>query len=243
MKYTKEMKYKIYLFDLDNTLLDFEAAAEKSIRITLSHFGVNPTDDVVNEYKGINSYYWMEFEKGRIKKEELLVRRFKDFFSKYLDEDHNSRLYSDESEVNDFYLNQLSMCNDMMPNALELVSKLKDKDVKIYVVTNGVCKTQERRLRTCPLSKYFDDVFISELIGYQKPKKEYFDYVFKAIKKDLNVDEIDKREVLIVGDSIGADILGGQNYGLDTCWYNPKNQKSDVNPTYNILDLLDILEL
>lgn len=235
------MKYKIYLFDLDNTLLDFEAAADKSIRVTLSHFGVTPTEDVVNDYKRINSYYWMEFEKGRISKEELLVRRFKDFFSKYLDQD--KKLYKDESEVNIFYLNQLSYCNDLMPNALELISKLKKRDIKIYVVTNGVCKTQERRLKTCPLSQYFDGVFISELVGYQKPKKEYFDYVFNAIKKDLNIDNINKEEVLIVGDSIGADILGGINYGLDTCWYNPNQKNTDVKPTYIIYDLLEILNL
>ena len=67
------------------------------------------------------------------------------------------------------------------------------------------------------------------------PKKEFFDYVFK----DLNI--INKKEVLLIGDSLTSDIIGGINYGIDTVWFNPNNLESDIKPTY-IIKKLDEIE-
>ena len=45
--------------------------------------------------------------------------------------------------------------------------------------------------------------------------KEYFDYVFARIPG------FSAGHGLIIGDSLSADIKGGQMAGMDTCWFNP----------------------
>lgn len=223
-------KYEILLFDIDNTLLNFDIAEESSLVTTLLKYGLTPNNTLIKEFKVINNYYWMEYEKGTISKEELLRRRFKDFFSKNLVNNIN------EDEVNKFYLNELSNCSVLMPNALEILKLIKEKtNIKIYVVTNGVYKTQMGRLNKSPILEYIDDIFISEILGVQKPKKEFFDIVFSKINN-----EIGHSKVLLIGDSLTADIIGGINYGLDTCWYNPHNLPSELKITYRIKDLMEI---
>ena len=193
--------YKALLVDLDNTLLDFNKAEERALTTTLLRYGLNDTKEIKEEFKKINSKYWMLFEKGEISKEDLLVQRFKDFFEKYIP---NPKA----KEINTFYLNQLAESGDLVVHALETLETIKDK-VKIYPVTNGVYNTQVRRLEKSGLNKFFEKIFVSEKIGYQKPKKEFFDYVFNNI-------EYNKDEVLLLGDSLTADIIGGINYGIDT---------------------------
>ena len=220
--------YKALLVDLDNTLLDFNKAEERALTTTLLRYGLNDTKEIKEEFKKINSKYWMLFEKGEISKEDLLVQRFKDFFEKYIP---NPKA----KEINSFYLNQLAESGDLVVHALETLETIKDK-VKIYPVTNGVYNTQVRRLEKSGLNKFFEKIFVSEKIGYQKPKKEFFDYVFNNI-------EYNKDEVLLLGDSLTADIIGGINYGIDTCWYNPNHLRSNLKITYVIDDLLDLIKL
>ena len=185
--------YKALLVDLDNTLLDFNKAEERALTTTLLRYGLNDTKEIKEEFKKINSKYWMLFEKGEISKEDLLVQRFKDFFEKYIP---NPKA----KEINTFYLNQLAESGDLVVHALETLETIKGK-VKIYPVTNGGYNTQVRRLEKSGLNKFFEKIFVSEKIGYQKPKKEFFDYVFNNI-------EYNKDEVLLLGDSLKADILG-----------------------------------
>lgn len=220
--------YKALLVDLDNTLLDFNKAEERALTTTLLRYGLNDTKEIKEEFKKINSKYWMLFEKGEISKEDLLVQRFKDFFEKYIP---NPKA----KEINTFYLNQLAESGDLVVHALETLETIKGK-VKIYPVTNGVYNTQVSRLEKSGLNKFFEKIFVSEKIGYQKPKKEFFDYVFNNI-------EYNKDEVLLLGDSLTADIIGGINYGIDTCWYNPNHLSSNLKITYVIDDLLDLIKL
>lgn len=225
--------YKILLIDLDNTLLDFDLAQKKALIKTLEKYGVDPTDENVELFRKINTYYWEEYEKERITKKELLVRRFIDFFTKF-------NLKRDCEEANTSFLLELSYGSDIIENADVVLESLFSR-VDIYAVTNGVYNTQKRRVEESGLKQYFTDIFVSEKIGYQKPKKEFFDFVFDSLKSKYG--EINKEEVIIVGDSLSADIIGGIEYNIDTCWYNPKGKTTDLKPTYvisNILDLIDI---
>lgn len=225
--------YKILLVDLDNTLLDFDKAEDKALTKTLLKYGLSDDTILKEEFKRINKYYWNQFEKGLISKEKLLEKRFIDFFEKY---GHNIN----EVEVNKYYLNELANSGDLIEHALELLESIKGK-VKIYPVTNGVYNTQKRRLALSGLNPYFEDIFISEKIGYQKPRKEFFDYVFEKIANPK------KSEVILLGDSLSADIIGGIEYNIDTCLYDPKGEtiKTDLykviqnKVTYVINDLLE----
>ena len=88
------------------------------------------------------------------------------------------------------------------------------------------------------LDKIFDEVFISEDIGVEKPSVEFFSKVFQK----TGLTETDKAQILIVGDSLTSDIKGGNNIGIDTCWYNPKgaNKPDDIIVDYEIRELSDL---
>lgn len=219
--------YKVLLVDLDNTLLDFDKAEDKALENTLTKYGLETSETIKNEFKEINKYYWNQFEKGLISKNELLERRFKDFFSHYLDN-------FNPKTINEYYLNQLSNSGYKVKNCVKFLNEIKDY-VDIYPVTNGVYNTQIKRLKKSGLNKYFKQIFVSEKIGFQKPKKEFFDYVFETLK-------CKKEDCLLLGDSLTADIIGGINYGIDTCWYNPKNENTDLNITYIVKDLLEVIK-
>lgn len=221
--------YKILLIDLDNTLLDFDLAQRKALITTLEKYGIEPSENNIELFRKINTYYWEEYEKERITKEKLLVKRFEDFFNIF-------NIKEDSSIANKSFLLELSYGSDKIEHADEVLETLSKK-VKIYAVTNGVYNTQKRRVEESGLKKYFSDIFVSEKIGYQKPKKEFFDYVFK----ELNYPE--KESIIVVGDSLSADIKGGMEYGLDTCWYNPKGKTTSLEPTYVITNLLELLKI
>jgi len=108
-----------------------------------------------------------------------------------------------------------------------------------FILTNGVSKTQHKRLRASGLYPLLKDVFVSEDTGFQKPMKEFFDYVFTRIPN------FDVKQALIIGDSLSSDIKGGQLAGLDTCWYTPerKPNNTDIVPTYEIQKLKDIYHI
>ena len=84
-----------------------------------------------------------------------------------------------------------------------------------------------------------DAVFISDVIGIEKPSVGFFHAVFEKIGK------YNKKEIMIVGDSLTSDIQGGNNAGIVTCWYNPKGQRcnTSVKIDYEINDLNQILDI
>lgn len=222
--------YEMILIDVDNTLLDFTKAEDMAIRKTLEHFGYQLNEQEIDLYKTINKGLWMQFEQKQITKEALLEKRFSDFFS-ILKVDCPNPV-----SINEYYLKQLSNSNDLMPYALETLRGLS-LHAKIYAVTNGVYQTQMRRLDGSKIKDYFSEIFVSESIGCSKPESGFFDFVFKKLNNP------EKTKVLMVGDSLSADIIGGLNYGIDTCWYNPKGEKTSLKPTYIIGDLRQLLDI
>src|SRR5699024_1131697 len=127
--------------------------------------------------------------------------------------------------------------NQLVHGALELITDLQDQ-YDLYIVTNGVSKTQYKRLRASGLFLLFKDILVSEYTGSQKLKKEYFDCVFARIAN------FDVNQALIIGDSLSADIKGGQLAGLDTCWLNPEMKPNNtgiviVMSVYIFLRIID----
>ena len=108
-----------------------------------------------------------------------------------------------------------------------------------YAVSNGTVIAQMKKLRNSGLGELMDGIFLSEQVGAEKPSSEFFRPVFEQIEP------IDKSEVLIVGDSLTSDILGGNNVGILTCWYNPAHSthKGNVRIDYEMDDLHQIEEI
>jgi len=225
--------FKVILWDVDATLLNFEKAEEAGIRGCFEKYNLGEcTDEMLENYKGINRGYWQAMERGEIEKPVLLVKRFEDFLNAYgLDA-------SVAAGFNELYQILLGETVVFYENALETVQALKGKVLQC-AVTNGTKVAQDGKLRNSGLDKEFDHVFISEVVGIEKPNKGFFDAVFAEIG------EYAKDEVLIVGDSLTSDIQGGVNAGIKTCWFNPKGVEntSKLKPDYEIRDIGEVPEI
>ena len=221
------------LWDIDGTILNFHRSAENSLKNTFKKFGYGEiTDELLHTYEEINDVYWCKLEKGEITKEKLLVERFVEFFTKIGVE--TTRVV----EFNQAYLNGLLDTVVFMPEAYETVKKLHP-EYKQYIVTNGVKELQRKKIAKAHIEEFFDGIFISDEIGYEKPHIEFFNYVFDRIPTK-NPDE-----VIIIGDSLTSDIAGGIRAGIHTCWYHPSNEEnhSDVKPEFTVTSHLAFQEI
>ena len=225
------MKYNYLLFDLDGTLFDYDKAESDALKNTFIQFGLNYDSAYLIKYREINYLIWQDFENGKILQKNLKTKRFEQLAAS-IDTKFNASQFSNS------YLINLSKCTALVTGSEEVLSKLYGK-TKLYLITNGLKIVQRPRIKNSTIGKYFDDIIISEEVGVAKPQKEIFDIAFKMMENP------DKNEVLIIGDSLTSDITGGINYDIDTCWFNPKGNESNDNilPTYEIHHLPELLDL
>ena len=218
---------KVVLWDIDGTLLSFKLAERAAIRACFEKFGLGElTDEMMAEYSAINASYWKRLELGELTKPQVLRGRFEEFFTAYGLDTSCVDAFNAEYQVR---LGETVVFND---NGRELVQRLRGK-VKQYAVTNGTLVAQRGKLKNSGLDQLLDDVFISDVVGVEKPGKGFFDAVFAAIG------DYEKDEVLIVGDSLTSDIQGGNNAGILCGWYNPSGEPvpEGLRVDYDIRDL------
>ena len=242
-------KYKAILWDLDQTLLDFNKSQSFALRYTFDKLNLAITEQIINRYADINDSYWKRYERGEITKEEVLIGRFITLF----EELHITHIRAEE--IHGIYQDTLGSVFYFMEEADRLVAILKEKGFRQYIVTNGVNKTQARKVKLSGLDRLMDGVFVSELIGYPKPQKEFFDACFTYLaEQDADSDEkknkrgsdrFDKGKCILVGDSLTSDMTGGLTASIDTCWYNPEAHTNtlDLKVTYEIRSLWELPEI
>ena len=225
------MKNTIILFDLDNTLLDFDAAEAIALSKTLREFGLEPTDAILRRYNEINKRHWEMLEDGILTRPQVLVGRYEQLFKEF-------GIALDGAAAAKSYEYNLSLGHQFVPGAQKLLDELWGR-YDMYIVSNGTACVQEGRLASSGIGKYFRDIFISELMGYDKPSKQFFDRCFARIKG------FEPERAIIIGDSLTSDIRGGINAGIKTCWFNPKAVpgRDDIVPDYVVTQLEEIPSL
>ena len=224
---------KTILWDVDRTLLDFDAAERAAIQSLFVEFGLGEcSEEQVARYSVLNMKYWEKLERGEITKPQVLVGRFEEFFAQ---EGLNCR---DIPAFNQEYQLRLGDTVVFRDDAGSLVARLKGR-VRQYAVTNGTRVAQERKLSRSGLDRMLDGVFISEIVGTEKPGAAFFDAVFSQIGPCC------RDEVMIVGDSLTSDMQGGRSAGILCCWYNPLGEPRPADPRidYDIRDLRQVEQI
>ena len=223
------MKYEIILFDADETLFDFKKSERHAFKSTMLEFNIDYDENHhLKIYHDINSAIWKEFEEGLITQKKLKVERFKRLST-------NLNTIFDEIQFAKSYMNHLANASFLYEDSINLVEWLH-KNFRLSIITNGLKDVQDNRIRKSIISKYFEDIVVSEEVMVSKPDSKIFEYALN------NINHTDKNNVLMVGDSLTSDIQGGINFGIDTCWFNPNKieNKTGIKPTYEISNLLDL---
>ena len=228
------MTYKFLLFDLDHTLLDFDTAEDVALTQLLKEEGIEDIQAYKDYYVPMNKTLWKDLEQKKITKQELVNTRFSKVFSHFGIEKDGVYL----AERYQFYLAQQGQ---VFSGAMELIDSIIDRSYELYAATNGITTIQTGRMTQSGLAPYFNQVFISEQLQTQKPDALFYEKIGQQIAG------YSKEKTLMIGDSLTADIQGGNNAGIDTIWYNPHHleNKTQAHPTYEVdsyQDLLDCLD-
>lgn len=224
-------KYNWLLFDVDNTLLDFDSAAKIAFHKTLEIFKIPARPQIYSIYKKVNHLVWTAYENKEISSEALRPKRFELFLKEI-------NLPGQPAEMNETYLSLLIESSTLWRGAKDVLNQLSSQ-YQMAVITNGLKEVQRPRLALTQIDHFFQTIIVSDEIGVAKPQAGFFDYAFQQIKSSS------KNKVLVIGDSLNSDIKGGINYGLDTCWFNPmgKDNTSGLQPTYEIRTLRELMEV
>lgn len=212
--------------DVDNTLLDFHRCAEYSIKKGFAEWNMPYSDEVFTVFNRINNGLWNRIETGTLTKDELFRIRWQLIFES-LGIDRNGRDFEKLFVVN------LAESSIPVKGAKELLEYLASK-YDVYVTSNAIHQQQIKRMKKAGMYNYIKDLFTSESIGFAKPTKEFFDECFRRIP------DTKKEQVIIIGDSLTADIEGGTAYGIKTCWFNFNGEKFTERLTADyIVDTLE----
>jgi len=223
--------YNTFLFDADNTLYDFDAACAHALEVLLAEHEYLYTPAIFDLFVKIGTPLWQSLECGKLSDVDLQRLRMTQLFAEL-------GLSGDPLEFNARFLHELGRGEFYIEGALDICEKIVASGKRLYIVTNGFLATYESRVKHLALEKFVTECFVSEVIGHKKPSREFFDHVFARISP------VDKGKVLLVGDSLTADIAGGIAAGVDTCWFNMYGVENvmGVVPTYEIRSLWEVEE-
>ncbi len=221
--------YTWLFFDADGTLFDFDVAEKLALTSILEDLGHTLSDDAHQHYQRVNKELWAAFEQGKVTQAEIKTKRFEVWLE-------TLNISADVDKVSFSYLTYLSQQGALLEHALDIIQTLS-KNYNMLLLTNGLKEVQRPRFNASVLKPYFTDIIVSGEIGFAKPDPRIFDAAFEKIGNPA------KHEVLMIGDSLSADIGGGIHYGLDTCWYDPLKAGSSLNITHTIHDLRELLDI
>lgn len=211
------------LLDVDNTLLDFHACAKQAIAEGFATFHLPFTGDVFPVFTQVNDVVWKELEQGVIDMETLRQTRFQRVFAAL-------GLTADGAAFEEYFRACLKSSHVPVEGAMELLDGLHGR-YDLCVASNGPYNQQKNRLKQAGMLRYFSQLFISEEIGFHKPGAEFFACCLKRLPG------VQKQEILLIGDSLTADMQGGHDFGLQTLWYN-----HDRLPVPNPLPAMGVVE-
>lgn len=211
------MSYRVILFDADGTLLDYERAQAHALQRAFAVFGLayDPQSHL-KQYRQISQAMWREYEEGRISADALRVERFRRLL------EQGGITLSPEA-FSDRYLGELSQTSFVADGALELLARLHGRYL-LGVVTNGLSSVQHARVEHSGLAQYLGCVVVSEEVGFAKPDPRIFVCALKRIRHR------DRSSVLVVGDSLDADVGGAVAFGVDACWLNLEGRQNTHGP-------------
>jgi len=227
-----QKKYRIIFFDLDHTLWDFDTNAYECLKELFEEYGLQQAigfEQFFAVYERINKRLWAEYEAGNLRKDNLRSLRFYLTMKDFGIDDHDLA-----ERFGWAYTDRCPRKTHLFSHAIEVLDYLRPK-YRMAIISNGFPEVQEIKLKACGIANYFDKIFISEMVGYQKPRPEIFHAAVTAFHAK-------KKHCLMIGDSWEHDITGARNYGIDQVYFNPKQQQQQGRKAnYEINSLRELM--
>lgn len=217
------MRYKVILFDNDDTLMDFQAGNRIALNRLMDELGYHDPDRY-DQYEAVNLECWAELEQGRLTQGQLRQERFIRFFERY-------PVPGDPVRAAERFVTLLGEQSILLPHALDVVREIAAA-LPVVIVTNGITAVQKSRFARSPLMRYVSDVVISEEVGASKPRPELF---LLALSRQ----GVEPGDALMIGDGVGSDIRGANNAHIDACWLNTNGRAlpDGIHAEYEISDI------
>ena len=223
------MNYSTFLLDLDHTLFDSDASEAAAFAAAFDVVGVSDPENYTATYRRINIELWAAVERGETSAQQVRTRRFELLVEE-------ASIDADPLLMADTFVAGLVANGELYAGARAVLEQLS-RHASLALITNGLSEAQRGRVERLDIARHFDAIVISAEVGTAKPGIDIFDIVFEQ----LNFPK--KESALMVGDSLTSDIQGGTNYGIDTCWYNPKIERPGPSDqiTHEIRQLDELL--
>ncbi|MDX1619747.1 MAG: YjjG family noncanonical pyrimidine nucleotidase [Nitriliruptorales bacterium] len=220
--------YDWLLFDLDGTLLDYDAAEAAALKAALEEVHVDMTPELAAVYRKVNKALWRAFERDEVTAGHIRTQRFHHLVEELT-------LDADPEVVAGHYIHHLAGSTHVIEGAREVVEALR-ADHSIAIITNGLSDVQRPRLESTGFVDLADVIVISDEEGVSKPDSRFFEVTFERMGRP------DPDDALVIGDSLTSDMAGGARYGVDTCWVNPEGHENDlgVEVTYEIAHVREV---
>jgi len=219
-------------FDLDHTLWDFDKNSELAFeKIFKNKLPSLDTKIFIEVYAPINQACWKLYQVDKITQEELRYKRLRDSF------DAINYAISDE-EILQFsvdYITFLPENNTLFDGAKEVLEYLKPK-YKLHVITNGFADVQYKKLFNSGIADYFTSITNSEMAGVKKPHPKIYEHA-------MTLANANKKNAIMIGDCLDADIKGAVDFGIHAIFFNPEKKQVPLNvqSVNHLLELKNIL--
>ena len=212
------MELKVLFLDIDNTLLDFDAAAEQSMEHCFQVFGLDYRPEMFLIFNEENGKLWRRIEKRELAVADLRTVRWQTILARL-------GLEADGAAMEDEFKKALHESAVPVEGAMEILPYLYEK-YRLCAASNGPYGQQINRLQKADMLKYFTHCFVSEQMGVEKPSRTFYERCFEKLPG------VKPEETMMIGDSLTADIAGGKCMGMKTCWYDREktgcSDKADV---------------
>ncbi|MDD2647736.1 MAG: YjjG family noncanonical pyrimidine nucleotidase [Eubacteriales bacterium] len=222
--------YKALLADADMTLFDFIRSEKAAFANLIKDFSIQSGDRLFSRYHDINGSLWDKYEKGEITQAGLRIERFRMLIDEF-------GLGLDAHEVSEGYIKRLGEGSFLLPGAKEFVVEVS-KAMPVVLVTNGISEVQRSRLARSEIAPYISDIVVSGDVGAAKPDPEILRVALSRLK-------LDKKDAVMLGDSLKSDIAAANNIGMDSIWLSPSGKAADgaILPKYTVTSLSEVLPI
>lgn len=198
-------------FDLDHTLWDFDANSVLAFdKIFKEQHPTLDTHQFVEVYAPINQACWKLYQVDKMTHEELRYQRLKQSFEALQYDITDEAIY----KIAHDYITFLPDNNLLFDGAFEVLDYLFPK-YNLHIITNGFAEVQYKKMANSGLESYFKTVTNSEMAGVKKPHRNIFEFA-------LSLAKVDKKNAIMIGDCIDADVRGAIEFGMEAILFDEK---------------------